>query len=177
MASSVRWGILLGGLLGIGGLVAVLSSGFGGDTQAVSNALEGRLAPPFAMEQLNDRETIVRTEALRGAPAVLNFWSTWCQPCRLEHPHLVRAAELYGPRGVRFYGVLYSDEPANAERFLKQNGAAFPVLHDPLQRVAIDYGVAGVPETFVLDREGRVVQKFIGPVSFGELQAVLEPLL
>lgn len=173
----VRWGILLGGLVVIGGLVAVLASGFGGTTQGVSNNLVGRAAPSFAMEVLGARDTLVRTEALAGAPVVLNFWSTWCQPCKLEHPHLLAAAEQFGPRGVKFYGVLYNDEPQKAERFLTEHGQGFPVLYDPLQRVAIDYGVTGVPETFVLDKRGQIVHKFIGPVSVGELQAVLQPLL
>ncbi|MBL8619497.1 MAG: redoxin domain-containing protein [Deltaproteobacteria bacterium] len=173
----VRWGILAGGLVVVGGLLAVLASGFGGTTQGVSNNLLGRPAPPFAMEVLGERETIVRTAALTGAPVVLNFWSTWCQPCVLEHPHLLAAAQEFGPRGVKFYGVLYNDEPQKAERFLAEKGQGFPVLHDPLQRVAIDYGVTGVPETFVLDKEGRIAHKFIGPVSVGELQAVLRPLL
>jgi cytochrome c biogenesis protein CcmG/thiol:disulfide interchange protein DsbE len=173
----VRWGILLGGLVVIAGLVAVLASGFGGTTQGVSNNLVGRAAPAFAMEVLGARDTLVRTEGLTGAPVVLNFWSTWCQPCTLEHPHLLAAAEQFGPRGVRFYGVLYNDDPQKAERFLAEKGQGFPVLHDPLQRVAIDYGVTGVPETFVLDTQGKIVHKFIGPVSLGELQAVLEPLL
>jgi len=173
----VRWGLLFGGLSVIAALVCVLASGFGTSPQGVSNALEGRVAPNFRMEVLGNRAETVELGDLRGAPAVLNFWSTWCQPCKIEHPHLIAAAQSLGPRGVRFYGVLYSDEPANAERFLKQNGQAFPILHDPLQRIAIDYGVAGVPETFVLDREGRIVRKFIGPVSSGELQAAVEPLL
>ena len=158
-------------------LVAILATGFGNSPQGVSNALEGREAPVFSMTVLGEDGTKVDLADLRGKPVVLNFWSTWCQPCKLEHPHLVKAAQTYGPEGVAFYGVLFSDDPDNAARFLQREGHAFPVLYDPAQRVAIDYGVTGVPETFFIDANGQIIRKVSGPVSFAEISATVEPLL
>ncbi len=173
----VNWKVLAVGLALTVPLVATLATGFGKQVKAVSNNLEGREAPVFTMEVLGDRDQTVDLGDLRGKPVVLNFWATWCQPCKIEHPHLIKAAQDYSKRGVTFYGVLYSDEPDNAARFLKREGQPFPVLYDPAQRVAIDYGVTGVPETFVIDRDGRIVHKFNGPLSYMALAEVLEPLL
>jgi cytochrome c biogenesis protein CcmG/thiol:disulfide interchange protein DsbE len=171
----LNWKVLLAGLLLVVPLIGVLASGFGRDPRGVSNQLEGKLAPDFTLTTM-EGSPVTRSN-LTGAPVVLNFWSTWCQPCRVEHPHLQQAAQVYGARGVRFFGVLYNDTPEAARPFLARNGSLFPTLLDPSQRVAIDFGVAGVPETFILHPDGRIVRKFIGPVSFADLSAVLEPLL
>jgi len=167
----------VGGVVVTAPLVAILATGFGTDPRGRSNALEGREAPVFSMTVLGEDGQKVDLADLRGKPVVLNFWSTWCQPCKIEHPHLVKGAQTYGPKGVAFYGVLFSDDPDNAERFLKREGHAFPVLYDPAQRVAIDYGVTGVPETFFINAEGQIIRKVSGPVSFAEISATVEPLL
>jgi cytochrome c biogenesis protein CcmG/thiol:disulfide interchange protein DsbE len=174
---AVNWKVLAAGAVVAIPLVATLATGFGTDPRGVSNALEGREAPVFSMTVLGEDGRKVDLADLRGKPVVLNFWSTWCQPCKLEHPHLVQAAQTWGPQGVSFYGVLFSDDPENAARFLQREGHAFPVLYDPAQRVAIDYGVTGVPETFFIDASGQIVRKVSGPVSFAEISATLEPLL
>lgn len=174
-APSVNWPILIGGLAAIATLVAVLASGFGSDPKIVSNALPGKLAPSFSLQTLEGDP--VSLADLEGSPAVLNFWSTWCQPCKIEHPYLVAAAQAYKGRGVAFLGVLYDDEPAAARRFLKEKGFGFPTLTDPTQRVVVDYGVTGVPETFILDASGVVYHKVVGPVAEGQLESILEELL
>lgn len=174
---AVNWKVLAAGVVVTAPLVAILATGFGTDPRGISNAMEGRTAPVFSMTVLGEDGQKVDLAELRGRPVVLNFWSTWCQPCKLEHPHLVQAAQTYGPQGVAFYGVLFSDDPANAARFLQREGHAFPVLYDPAQRVAIDYGVTGVPETFFIDANGQIVRKVSGPVSFAEISATVEPLL
>lgn len=169
-----NWKILLAGLLLVLPLVAVLASGFGRDPKGVSNALEGKAAGDFALDTLDGERFHLGSQK---GPVVLNFWATWCQPCLQEDDHLQRAAATYGPQGVRFLGVLYQDDPAKARPFLKRNGSIFPTLLDPDGRTSIDYGVAGVPETFVIRADGTIARKFTGPVSFGELAAALEPLL
>ena len=174
-ASSVNWPILIGGMLSIAALVAVLASGFGTDPKMVSNALPGKPAPAFALQTLEGDP--VSLADLAGSPAVLNFWSTWCQPCTIEHPYLVAAAQSFKGRGVAFLGVLYDDEPAAARRFLKQKGFGFPTLTDPTQCIVVDYGVTGVPETFILDASGVVYHKVVGPVAEGQLESILEELL
>jgi cytochrome c biogenesis protein CcmG, thiol:disulfide interchange protein DsbE len=170
----MNWKVL-GGLLMVGLLVAVLASGIGNDPRGQSNALEGTIANDFTLVTLDGRS--VSLAELRGQPVVLNFWSTWCQPCKIEHPHLQQAAKVYGARGVTFLGVLYNDEAARARPFLQRNGSVFATLEDPGGRVAIDYGVAGVPETFVIAPDGRIALKLSGPVTYQTLAEILEPLL
>ena len=161
--------VLIGGLLVTALLVAMLASGFGNDPRAVPKALEGRTAPAFTLAT-TDGDTVTLAE-LRGKPVILNFWSTWCQPCRLEHPLLLTAPAAFPD--VVFLGVVYADEPAKVTAYLKSDGQAYAHLIDPGGRVAIDYGVAGVPETYFVDVNGRVVHKAAGPIS----PALLETLV
>jgi cytochrome c biogenesis protein CcmG/thiol:disulfide interchange protein DsbE len=171
----MNWKVLAAGLLLVVPLVAVLASGIGNDPKGVSNALEGTPAPDFTLQTMDGEP--VTLASLEGRTVVLNFWSTWCQPCKLEHPHLQQAASVYGQKGVVFLGVLYNDEAEKAKPFLKRNGSVYPTLLDPGQRVAIDFGVAGVPETFIITADGQIAQKFSGPVSYQVLAETLEPLL
>lgn len=165
----VKWPILLvgGGL--VLALVLLLSSGFGKDPHAIPSMLEGRSAVSFSLVDLDGNP--VSLEGLRGTPVILNFWSTWCQPCKIEHPYFQDAARAF-PQ-VKFYGMLYGDEPEKAKRFLRQTHSAYPTLVDPGGRVAIDYGVTGVPETFFIDREGRIVKKVSGVVPPDLLQEMI----
>jgi cytochrome c biogenesis protein CcmG/thiol:disulfide interchange protein DsbE len=164
-------------VLGLGlGLVvpmlALFAASFGNDPHAVPSVLEGRAAPRFRLEDLEGRTWDL--DELRGRPVVLNFWSTWCQPCRLEHGLLQEAARRWPE--VQFLGVIYSDEPDRCARYLATAGTAYDHLVDPGGRTSIDYGVAGVPETFFLDRNGVIVHKQVGPVS-PALLATLIPRL
>jgi cytochrome c biogenesis protein CcmG/thiol:disulfide interchange protein DsbE len=102
---------------------------------------------------------------------VLNFWSTWCLPCKQEHG-LLQQAQRDNPK-IRFLGVLYSDKPDKARAYLNKVSAAYPTLVDENNRVSIDYGVAGVPETFFISGAGEVVAKWVGPLSWPALQAKL----
>jgi len=156
----VKWPILLVGLVLIVGLVMVLASGFGKNPNALPDARTGDRAPAFALGDLDgERWTL---EELSGRPVVLNFWATWCGPCKLEHPLLLSAARAYPD--VVFLGVVYSDEPGKARRYLDEQGSAYPHLVDPDGRVALDYGVGGVPETYFIDRSGMIVQKVAAPL-------------
>ena len=164
-------------MLGIGFLLivpilAILASGFGNDPRAVPSVLESKPAPTFSLVDL-DGQTI-SLDGLRGQPLVLNFWSTWCLPCKQEHP-MLQQAQRDNP-DVRFLGVLYSDKPEKARAYLKKVGAAYPTLVDDGNRVSIDYGVAGVPETFFVSRSGEVVAKWTGPLSWPALQEKLRLL-
>lgn len=153
-------------------LVAILFSGFGKDPRAVPSVLDGRVAPPWTLADFEGQH--VSLDGLRGTPVVLNFWSTWCGPCKYEHP-ILQEAQARNP-DVRFLGVLYSDEPDKARRYLRGAGSAYPNLVDEGNRVAIDYGVAGVPETFFIDREGVIKHKFVGPLTWPTLNANLESI-
>jgi cytochrome c biogenesis protein CcmG/thiol:disulfide interchange protein DsbE len=113
---------------------------------------------------------------MRGQPAVVNFWATWCVPCKAEHRTLVAVAQRLAGK-VNFYGVVYQDEPAKIQAWLDRSGSAYPQLLDVGAKAAIAYGVYGVPETYIIDPAGTITYKFTGQVDAGALLAQLEPLL
>jgi cytochrome c biogenesis protein CcmG, thiol:disulfide interchange protein DsbE len=171
----MNWKVLAGGGAVLLPLVALLAAGFGRSPKLRSEAVIGKPAPTFNLEQIQGGRFDL--EDYRGSLVVVNFWSTWCQPCKIEHPVLLEAAQSYGPAGVRFVAVVYQDEPAKVQRYIAQNGSAWPTLIDTGGRAAISYGVAGVPETFFIDKEGTIVHKVAGPVSRQVMVETLEPLL
>ena len=173
--SSVNWRVLTAGAVITVPLVALLAAGFGRDPKLRSNALEGREAPPFALKTI-DGEPFSLADA-KGMPVVVNFWSTWCQPCKIEHPVLMDAAQAYGPSGVQFVAVIYQDDVSKVRAFLNRSGSHWPTLEDPGGRTAIAYGVAGVPETFFIDKDGMIVRKVSGPVSQPVMVSTLEGML
>jgi cytochrome c biogenesis protein CcmG/thiol:disulfide interchange protein DsbE len=145
------------------GLLFVLFKGFGRNPHAVPFMLEGKPAPGFVLRALDTGER-VSLEDLKGRPVVINFWASWCGPCRQEHPVLEWGAREYGAQAV-FLGVVFEDTEDNARQFLQQYGASFPQLVDPRSRMAVDYGVAGVPETYFIDPQGNIRGKHVGPID------------
>ena len=171
----MNWKVLAAGGVIVLPLIWVLNRGFDYDPRALPSAMEGKVAPTFALSTLDGEP--VGLKSLRGSPVVLNFWASWCVPCLQEHPTLLEAASRYQGRGVVFLGVLYGDEAPNGLEFLAKHGKAYPTLLDPGQRTAIDYGVAGVPETFFISPQGQIVKKVVGPVSPEDVVSTLEALL
>jgi DsbE subfamily thiol:disulfide oxidoreductase len=102
--------------------------------------------------------------SLKGRPVLVNFWASWCVPCREEASTLERAWQTYEPRGVAFVGINIWDSETTASDFTNQFGLTYPNGVDADGKVAIDYGVRGVPETFFIDRQGMLVSKYVGPV-------------
>jgi len=102
----------------------------------------------------------------RGSVVVVNFFASWCVPCRAEHAELARAADTFQAQGVRFLGIVYQDKADAVKSFLDQLGRPYDVATDPSSRAAIDFGMFGVPETFFIDRNGRIAGKIAGPVSY-----------
>ncbi|HSJ05833.1 MAG TPA: redoxin domain-containing protein [Longimicrobiales bacterium] len=166
--------------LGIGisiPILGLLAYGMTLDPRDIPSPLPGREAPEFALPVLDAPDT-VRLADLRGEVVVLNFWASWCMECRYEHSDLSLAATMYEPRGVRFFGVLYNDTPANGRAWIREmGGQTYPALMDAGSRTAVSYGLYGVPETFIIDQNGVVVHKQIGPITLSRLASLLEPLL
>ncbi len=155
--------VLFGGLALTAVLVAILASGFGREPHFVRSPLVGRDAPPFALSRVDGKGDITLA-SLRGRPAVVNFWATWCKPCSQEHRVLQAGATRAGAR-AQFVGIVYDDEPEKITEFLQRSGSTYPALVDKGGRTAIAYGVYGVPETFFIDANGHIVSKYAGPLT------------
>ena len=118
-----------------------------------------------------------RLSADRGAVVVMNFWGSWCTPCREEAPALGALARQFSGSGVRFLGVDIRDDPASAEAFMRTYRIGYPSLNDPNDLIALDFRAtappAGIPTTLVIDRSGRIAARVIGPVSYDGLKALI----
>jgi thiol-disulfide isomerase/thioredoxin len=118
-----------------------------------------------------------RLSADRGAVVVMNFWGSWCTPCREEAPALGALARHFPGPGVRFVGVDIRDDPASAEAFMRDFRIGYPSLNDPNDAVALDFNgtvpPAGIPTTLVIDRTGGIAARIIGPVSYDGLKALI----
>jgi len=158
-----RWLVIGGAVLATATLLLVYFKAFGTDPHAVPFMLEGKKAPPFKIKRLHTGE-MVDSAAFAGQPMVLNFWSTWCGPCKLEHPVLNWAAKKYEGKVV-FFGVVFESEEDATKAWLREHGESFPQLFDPKSTVAVDYGVSGVPETYFIDRSGVIKSKVAYPID------------
>lgn len=153
-----------------------------GDPSRLPSALIGKPVPQFSLEPLpglvdNGQPVpgFSNADLARGKPSVVNFWASWCVPCVQEHPVLV---EMVRRTGVDLYGVNYKDRAAAARRFLGHYGSPYRAVGvDGNGRTAIDWGVYGMPETFVVDGDGRIVYKHVGPISIQALEAKVIPAI
>lgn len=137
------------------------------------SALVGKQAPPVQGVPLGDKP-VFDDAALRGGDVVLvNFWASWCVPCRVEHPNLVKLSR----EGVTIYGVNYKDRPGDALGFLGELGNPFAGIVADKGRMGIDWGVYGVPETFVIDGQGRIVLRFAGPMTERVIESTIRPAI
>jgi cytochrome c biogenesis protein CcmG, thiol:disulfide interchange protein DsbE len=152
-------------------LIAILVMNLGRDPRSIRTPLVGRAAPPFSLVPVGGG-TPIDLRNLRGRPVVVNFWATWCVPCFEEHAALAAAARTFSD--AQFLGVVYEDEESATQAFLAQHGSSYPSLMDADGRTAIAYGVAGVPETFFIDRNGIIVEKSVGPLQRATIASLLE---
>ncbi len=157
------------GLVIASALIGVFFLSLGNDPSHINSPLVGRVAPSFALRSVNNGET-VDLDKYRGKPVVINFWATWCGPCYQEHPVLVENARMLGDQ-VQFVGVVFEDTNEKINAFLADRGSAYPTLVDEKGKTAIAYGVGGVPETFFLDKTGKIVAKYEGPMTTELLQS------
>jgi DsbE subfamily thiol:disulfide oxidoreductase len=157
-------------------VLLLLAYGFKTDPRAIRTPLIGKPAAAFSLTTFSGAP--VSLESLRGKIVVLNFWASWCVPaCYDEAPTLERTWREYKDKGVTVVGVDIQDKEEAAREFLSRFGHSFPNAPDPKGRVAVDYGVYGVPETFFIDRKGRVRFKEVGALTDDTARRHLEVLL
>lgn len=159
-------------LLAIGGVVMLLAYGFTTDPRAIPSILTGRPAPDFSLTLFEGRT--IRLSDFRGKVVFLDFWSSWCPPCRAEARLLEQSWHRYKDQGVVFIGVDIQDKEEDARRFIQEFGISYMNGRDAKSRIAIDYGVYGIPETFFIDKEGRITYKHIGALGWQTIAAKLD---
>ena len=174
--------IVLVPLLAFLGLAGLFMLRLGaGDPSRIPSALIGQPAPETRLPGLaglqRDGKEVpgLDSASFNGAVTLLNVWASWCVPCRDEAPLLV---QLGADQRIRIAGINYKDQPENARRFLGRYGNPFAASGvDPTGRAAIEWGVYGVPETFVVGRDGNIAFKLVGPITPENLQDALRPAI
>ncbi|HEY0213493.1 MAG TPA: DsbE family thiol:disulfide interchange protein [Paenirhodobacter sp.] len=157
------------------GLAGMFYWGMNGtDPTQLPTAFQGKPAPAVQVEPLGQVPGFTDADLRDGKIKLVNFWASWCAPCRMEHPQLESLAE----EGIEILGVNYKDNPDKAQGFLSDMGNPFALLGaDPQGKMALNWGVYGVPETFVVDGDGTVIFRFAGPITPEVLEDQIEPLL
>jgi cytochrome c biogenesis protein CcmG, thiol:disulfide interchange protein DsbE len=146
----------------------------GHDSHELPSAMVEKPAPNFDLAGLCNSKPLA-LDTLKGHPFVINFFASWCVPCRIEHPLLMRLAEQ---NHLPLYGIAYKDKPDDAARLLATFGDPYRQIGvDKDGRVGLDFGVYGVPETYVIDSAGRIRRRFVGPLNAGTVDNELLPLL
>jgi cytochrome c biogenesis protein CcmG/thiol:disulfide interchange protein DsbE len=153
----------------------LLASGLGRDPRELPSELIADRAPEFALPELGGQGDI--SGPTEGQVFVVNFWASWCEECRLEHPALAAAWDRYRERGVVFVGVVFEDGEESALQYAGEQGGDWPLVMDPGSRTAIAYGVFGVPETFVIGPDGTIAAKTVGEVTYSWLTEEIDRAL
>ena len=177
--------IILGSMVPIAALFGLLgwavarSDGLPGglvtNTRFGEISVDQRPAPEFIKGALDGRT--VSLSALRGKVVMLDFWSSWCAPCRREAPELAQVYREYEGKDVEFIGIAIWDKQGNVADYVQEFDLSYPNLLDDKGLIGIDYGVAGIPEKFFIDRNGNLVRKFVGPIQADTLRTALNQLL
>ncbi|MGH3371076.1 MAG: TlpA family protein disulfide reductase [Nocardioidaceae bacterium] len=153
-------------------LVVVLATRQPAAQRSVDSPLVGRPAPPLDGPTVDGGR--VNIDDLRGRWVLVNYFATWCVPCRQEHPDLVRFHQRHQALGdLEVVGVVYSDSSDAVRDFRRDNGGTWPMVEDPDGRIALDWGVAGVPESFLVSPSGVLVAKLLGGVTDAQLEQLL----
>ena len=144
------------------------------DPDALPSALVDQPAPPVAVTAFDDKPVFGDADLRDGQVKLLNFWASWCAPCRVEHPNL----QVLADEGVTIYGINYKDDAAKGAAFLRELGDPYTALgRDEPGRMGMDWGVYGIPETFVIAGDGTIVLRFAGPVTKRVIAETLRPAM
>lgn len=150
--------IIILGLVGLMGYAI-----FGTHSNVKTSPLIGKQAPDFTLKTFDGKDLALSD--LKGKTILLNFWASWCMPCRQEAGALESAWQKYKDKDVIFIGVNVWDESSNAQSYLDQFGSGYTNALDPQEEIQVNYGIGGVPETFFIDSLGNVRDKFTGPLT------------
>lgn len=174
-----RGAIPIAGILAMVALLVYVFNGrFGQDPRLVDSPLIGQQVSDLSFDYLEQDGTFSFADQ-RGTVLVVNFWASWCFPCRLEHDDLTSTAAAYADKGVHFLGIVYQDKPAQASAFLDEfgRGTNYSYVVDPESRAIVELGVFGVPETYIIDAKGIIQGKIAGEVNAEVLQRALDQVL
>ncbi|NOE16714.1 DsbE family thiol:disulfide interchange protein [Ruegeria atlantica] len=144
------------------------------DPNALPSAREGQPAPPVVLSEFPEKKLFDDASLRDGEVKLVNYWASWCAPCRAEHPNL----EALAAEGIPVYGVNYKDQLDNAQAFLTELGDPYAAIgRDEKGRMALDWGLYGVPETYVVDGDGTIILRFAGPITQRVIENTLRPAL
>lgn len=147
---------------------------FRDDPEALPSARQGQEAPPVVLSELPGKTLFTDSDLRDGKVKLVNYWASWCAPCRVEHPNL----EALAAQGIPIYGINYKDDPAKALGFLEELGDPYLAIGaDSSGRMALDWGVYGVPETYLIDGQGKILLRHAGPVTQRVITETLMPAL
>ncbi len=151
------------------------AGGFAVNDELGEMTINWSVAPDFLKQSLDGE--MVSLTGLRGKVVMVDFWSSWCPPCRQEAPALAQVFREYEDKNIEFIGVIIWDNRRDAARYVKEFKLPYPNVLDETGEIAIDYGVVGIPEKFFIDANGNLVRKFAGPMEPKALRAILDGLL
>lgn len=149
-----------------------------GDSSKLPSTLIGQAAPPLSLQGFADQPKLTDADLRQGHVTVINMFASWCEPCRTEHPVLMGLAQDQAliKQGVRFVGIANKDNPTNVKQFLDRLGNPYGrIAFDPDNRAGIEWGVYGIPETFIIRGDGIVSFKFVGPMDDKTVTTLLKP--
>lgn len=156
-------------------LVGYFAVGLTRDPSELPSALIDQPVPQFELPPVQENGQGLATADLKGGVQLVNVFASWCAPCRIEHPLLMRLAK---EEGVTIHGIAYKDKPQDSQRFLAQLGNPYQRIGADLDgRIGIEWGVYGVPETYIIDAEGRIRYRHVGPLMPFDLDEKILPLI
>ena len=175
MTSAWARALRIGVVVAMAALVMVLILAFRRDPHDIRTGTVGKPAAAFSVQRL-DADGALKLEDTRGKITVVNFFASWCIPCKEENPALVRVWERYRASNVVFIGILYQESRESGLQYIRDNGVTWPTGVDADGRVAFAYGVFGIPETYFIGADGVIAGRHIGPIDETTLVTAIDEL-